>query len=249
METLTKSNIKRLLVPFISTVFLGFIYEVCMTYVASRTGSFEYPIEQWYIANEYMDFLFPIVCVLPFGWVLYVEKKCDYIKYVQNRIYIKKYILNKYMITCLVSSIAVFFIFFLGLLLSLYVIKPIYICESNFINTNFLGIYQAKNPIIFGFILCIFKAFISFLFCSMSILISLIFNNLFIILTTPFIYVLIENYITGMLSIPQYSIYSSFMFNRIDIAAMSYVNLFIPVAVILLINLLLYTHIRIREES
>ena len=239
MLNLTKSNIKRLILPFILLISIGFIYEVSMILYVSKNGSVQYPIEQWFIANEIIDFLFPILCVFPFCWVYYFEKKDGYIKYLSTRICMKSYIFNRYKVTCLISGTSIFLIYFFGLLISLYIIKPSTIYESNFINSNFLGNLQAENPLLFGFLLCLLKGFICCLFCSLGILLSLLINNLFVVLTGPFIYVTLENYILGMLSLPQYNIYTTFSFNRLDPSSMSLISLFVPIAIAIILNLIL----------
>ena len=78
-----------------------------------------------------------------------------------------------------------------------------------------------SKPILFGLIWSLHKAFVGALICLFAQIIALYMDNLFLAICGPYVYLLLENFVTGILRIPRFSIWTVFALNRLSPDAMT----------------------------
>ena len=67
-------------------------------------------------------------------------------------------------------------------------------------------------------------------------------KNIFLMVITPFIIILLENFVTSNLKIPQYSLTTTFVLNRLDPMIISLPKLAIPISILVITMAMLYIH-------
>lgn len=169
-----------------------------------------YDLEAWEIGTELIGFLFPLFVVIPICWNMYYERKNNFLLYTMPRINKRKYLTAKW----LTSAISAFFILFVPYVLSavfaLYVKSPIdpYASVTPF-NHIFLDMFT-QTPLLYAFLLACWKGFIGIFIMSLGFVLSLYVDNIFIILTGPFIYSILENFILSIMGLELYRLVTAF---------------------------------------
>lgn len=180
---------------------------VCLTLIFTHGYSYQYNIEIWCEAYTLILFLFPVFCTVPVTWLLFYEKKNNYIFYSIVRSSSKRYLLSKLIAHCIYGFIITFFISMEILLISLYLVGPVKVL------VNPLNVFQMdafiNHPLLYGLVLSLWRGLLSVLFVILGFVFSLLFNNLFIIMVLPFAYYLLENVILSMLGLPYFRIITS----------------------------------------
>lgn len=75
---------------------------------------------------------------------------------------------------------------------------------------------QMYKPYQFIVIWSLCKSMITTLICFFGQTVALHMKNIFLMVITPFVIILLENFVTSNLKIPQYSLITTFVLNRLD---------------------------------
>lgn len=226
---------KEWMIALINTV-LGVIVLGASEYLVSRDSAIQYNIELWIYGSRILDFFFPLLVTLPFTWILFYEKKNGFIRYASVRINRKKYIAKKIATGAGIVFIMVFVIYFTGLIIAEKLLHPELVDTGNMLYKYVWGNEQIHNPFVFGALWCLWKAFIGSVICVFGYCIAMLADNLFVVSLMPFLYCMAENFITGTLGIEQYSIYTSFILNRLSANAMKAIYYLVGVLSFLVIG-------------
>ncbi|MDD2371085.1 MAG: hypothetical protein PHQ32_03685 [Firmicutes bacterium] len=229
------NNVKQLLVPFLIVVILGTILLSYSSYAMGVSSVINAPVEAWIYGCEPVDLFFPLLASLPFSWVLFTERKNGFLNYVAIRTNKTKYIRNKMLSGMLLSFTAIFTMYFLSLIYVLFFTHFKMDPGASRLVSYMFGNYQLNNPLIFGLVWASWKGVISALICLFGQVFSLYNKNIFVISTAPFIYVFLENFITASLSIPEFSLTTSFVLNRLTPEVIQLQNLFIGFFTLILV--------------
>lgn len=214
---MAQSILKRLSIPFVVSCIIGLIYNIVTITITSFNSVIAYPIELWLYSNELLDFIYPVFCTVPFCWILYYERKNGYLSYVHTRVSLKKYLSTHYLCGAGLAFATLFFISFSGAVIGIYIIQPHVVDEyPDFINANLYGTMQVYQPLLYGFLLSLWRGLIGVLMYTFSFLLSLISKHLFIILTGAFLYSILENFVTALTISSFYSICTSFDPNNMN---------------------------------
>ena len=154
-------------------------------------------IEMWIEACSYMDFC-------------YASIRCG-----RNR-YIKFNLISMALMTVFSTAMA----YFVTLVISVKVLRPIYTYDTSRLINYALGYYEVNHPFLFGAVWCLWKGLIAFLFVLFGSMLVLYTENLFVSVLSPFIYCMAENMITALLGFPEYSIVTTYVLNRLSPDAM-----------------------------
>lgn len=136
---------------------------------------------------------------------LFSEKRW-YVGYVVLRMPKKKYLQIHTLSLLSLCFGMVFFVNFLSVLFSLSIAEPDQLKIVHSLKDYILGNLQMENPVLFGVVWSLHKAFVGVLICLLGQIIAYYVDNLFVALIAPYIYVVVENFVTGILGIPQYSL-------------------------------------------
>lgn len=245
-------KVRLQIITFSLSLFIGFTMQtICIYIISKNTSNIVYLIEQWNYGSDLFNFVYPLFSTLPFCFTMYFEKKNGFLKCVHNRINTKKYLRYEYFRQIAFGGICVALISFLSLLMSLYIIKPPLIDYRNKSNLGeeLLGQLQISIPLVYGTILSLWRGFIAALYTTTGFILSLYISNLFVILTTPFIYSIIENFVFSILGIPEFSICSSFYPNRLQPGVINGFTVLIGPFILIVINLILYLLLKKRDNK
>ena len=246
-------EIKKILLPFLLASSLSIVVNCIIAFLSRDSYVFYRNIEIWEQSNEVFDFIFAALASLPICWVVYFERKNNYIIYTLPRISKKKYILTKWFITALFGALIIFLISVVGLLISLYLFEPV--TTVSFFNDNaelqhFAGYYFVHHPLLYGLILSAWRAFIGFLISTMGYVLALYEKNIFVVLTGPFIFTLLDSFILANIGIPEYNLFTSFEPASLVKESTTPSTFFVGILILIvsIIGLYLFYHV-IRKED
>lgn len=221
--------IKRFAIP---TTFLyvlimaGLILSCC---VISNNTLISNKIEIWIDACQYIDFFLPLAICVVFVPAVYMQNRNGFIKYASIRTGRKRYLSSQIFSISILVFIGTILAYYLPLIISLSVLEPQDTGTRNELLTYVFGKYQVYHPYLFGFVWCIWKGIIAVIFAVFGCLLALYIDNLFIAVLLPFLYCMAENLVTSLLQIPQYSIITSYVLNRLSPSCMNVWNYIIGV--------------------
>ncbi len=220
-----------------------------LIYIYNGNSMIYYPIDPYIYGSSPVDFFLPLLLTIPFSFYTYHIVKNGFIDYAGVRISKKKYI-TYYMLSSLISC---FVMVFVANLLAIVFSINIASISQEFSKPSYagylLGNLQMNSPLRFGIIWSLYKAFVATLICLFGQIISLYIGNLFLVLLAPFIYSVLENFITGILKIPQFSFMTALILNRLDENLMNPINIIIGILVYSLVIYLTYRLLRSRYEK
>lgn len=223
-QEMKQLHIQALLITFIGIIALGI-----SCYTISTNTVICFPIEIWVHGCTVVDFFLPLLVTVPFSVSLFMKRKDGFIEYAAIRISKKKYIVCQIVSGKILCAIVTFVIYFGALLLSRFVFFEGSSTDRDYIYEYVFGKYQAETPIMFGVLWCMWKGAIASLFTGFGCMLALYVDNVFVVAILPFIYVMAENLVTGILGIPEYGIMTSYVLNRLTPEVMSVWNYIVGV--------------------
>lgn len=208
MFRLIRNEFNKLNFPVILTAALLSITAAILSCTLYKGYSLFYDLDAWEVGAEIINFLFPLFVVIPICWSMYYERKNNFLLYTIPRVGKAKYLTAKW-IAAAVSAFAIIFIpYFLSAVFALYVKPPITPWIGTFEHI-YLDMY-VNSPLLYAFLLSLWKSVIGVLVMSLGFVLSLYVRNVFVILTGPFIYTILENFILSILGKPEYRLITSF---------------------------------------
>lgn len=226
-----------------------------------KNYALEYDLEAWEVGMEYINFIFPLIAALPVGWLMYYERKDNFLIYTLPRVSKKKYLLSKWIVLAGSAAVTMFIVMFAGVLTALYLkpeIVPVLtrmdpVTEeliSSILTDHFLGELFAYQPVVYGLLLSVWRGVLAALIATFAFILSLYVENLFIILTGPFIYYILENFILSVLGMSQYRLVTAFEPGRSDSLDVGNLSLMIgPFLLILFMIVLVFYFKRIKKMT
>lgn len=235
---------------FIITLVTTAIYMVALfvlIYIYNGNSMIYYSIDPYVYASSPVDFFLPLLVTIPFSFYTYHIVKNGFIDYAGVRMAKKKY-LTYYILSSLISCfLMVFVVNILGVVFSVNIATLI---SGEYIpsySEYWLGNLQMTSPIVFGIIWSVCKAFVATLICLFGQIIAVYVGNLFLVLLAPFIYSVLENFITGVLRIPQFSLTTALILRRLDQNLMKPV--IIGILIFILVIYITYRLLRSKHEK
>lgn len=207
--------------PVLGTLFAGIVASIILCSTLYKAYALSSQLEVWEIGMGIINFVFPLIAVLPTGWLMYYERKNNFLIYTLPRVSKKDYILAKWIVVAGSAFVTMFAIAFAGVLTALVIIPQIQVMETvidtvsgqyrtTLTDSHVLGSLFETNALKYGFLLSLWKGVLAALMASMGFIFSLYIKNLFIIMTGPFLYYMLENFTLAVLQIPQYRLVTSF---------------------------------------
>lgn len=229
-----RKNIKEMLVPVLAVYGIVLVVLCVSCYMISTNTMINYPIEIWIHGCELMDFFLPLVSVLPFVYYFYMQRKGGFIKYASVRMNKTKYIFHQILSGVILSVACTAIAYYVALIFSmqLSIVAP---GDSKGLLEYVFGSYQVYHPYLFGIVWCIWKGMVTGLFTLFGYFLAMFVDNIFIVALAPFLYCMLENLVTALLQIPEYSIMTCYVLNRLSPNCMSVWNYVIGVIVYVMI--------------
>jgi hypothetical protein len=219
MFRLVKNEFGKLKFPVLLTVALLCAAAVTLSCTLYKNYSLHYDLEVWEVGHEIIDFLFPLFVVIPICWIMYYERKNNFLLYTMPRAGKMKYLTAKWTAAA-VSAFAIIFVpYFLSAVFALYVKPPIApyvpilppgeIDAASPFSHIYLNMFVG-SPLLYALLLSLWKSVIGVMVMSLGFVLSLYVKNIFVILTGPFIYSILENFIWAILGAPEFRLITSY---------------------------------------
>lgn len=224
MVNLIKLEIKKVLKPVITTLIITTLLFLVVVMKISYTFYVQHSFEFWNLSIDYIALIFPILVVCPTCWVMYYERKNNFLLYTVTRVSKKDYILSKW-IVCILSAFLIIFIpMFIGGLVSLSFLNNVHApasYEPLFYTNLFMPEFLINNTYLYVFIHCLWDGFLAMIIATIGFIFSIYLDNIFVILTGPFIYAILDNFIMATLGFHKQRFVASFYINT-----MTHTNIF-----------------------
>lgn len=217
MIDLLKTEWKKVRNPVLATSLLLTIAACILTCTLDIKYQLNFVLDAWEVGTEYFSFLFPLLVVIPLCWNLYYERKDNFLLYVISRVSIKKYLTAKWLVHAASAFFIIFVPYMMSAVFAIYVNEPVLHNINNFHHV-FMEAYT-ENPLLYSFLLSCWKGLIGVLVMTLGFVLAMYVKNIFLILTGPFIYYVLENFILSILQLEKYRLAVSFEPVCISVAA------------------------------
>lgn len=199
---------------------IAFIALVISCFVISGNSVANYKIEIWTWACENVDFFLPLIATLPFAIVVYLQKRNHFIRYASVRMQKNRYICYHVSAGLILSFAFTWLIYFGSLVITVFFIPIFNQGYNSDLASYVFGSYQIHSPLLFGALWCGWKGINAACFTLFAYMLALYVDNIFLINILPFLYCMAENLVTALLQIPDYSIITAYVLNRLTPSCM-----------------------------
>ena len=201
---------KKIAKPVLLTMGILTILTCILSCTLYRAYALRFQLDPWEIGTEFLSLLFPLFVTIPVCWQLYYERRDRFLVYTLPRIGKRRYLGTKWC-ACAVSAFFILFLpYVLSALFALYVRAPeaLWSIPAEYDHV-FLSLYE-QMPMCYALLLSLWKGLLGVLTMTFGFVLALYGNNLFVILTGPFIYVILENFVWSILGLAQFRFVTAF---------------------------------------
>ena len=154
---------------------------------------------------------------------------------------------------CALSGFCILFIpYVMSLLCALYVVTPANVLPQHDKYSHFLLTLYVQFPLIYGLLLSAWKALLGVLTMTFGFVLALFSRNIFVVLTAPFVYVILENFILASLSSASLDLATYRFVTAFEPTCRVYINLgsFIvgPVLMCLVIGAIILYYTKVKRQ-
>lgn len=250
MINLITLEIRKIFKPVILTLIITTLMFLAIIINTANVYEVQHNFEFWNSSIDYIAIIFPILAVCPTCWVMYYERKNKFLLYTINRISKTKYIFSKW-IVCVISAFLIIFIpMFIGGIISLSFLNnvtPPQSYELAFYQNLFMPDLIVNNVYMYVLLHCLWDGFLSMIVASIGFILSLYIDNLFVILTGPFIYVILDNFIMATLGFTPQRFIASFYIN--SITNTNILNLLTGPTIAIMFSVILLIFFKFKKEK
>lgn len=247
MLHLIKTEIKKIALPvLLISVILAAVMCVlsCTLY---QNYSLRYDLEAWEVGTEWFSLFYPLFAVFPLCWNLYYERKDNFLLYVTPRVPIKKYLTAKWAAYGLGTFGIIAVPYLLSAIFALYVKAPVVPFTTNPSDHIFLTLFT-QMPLLYAVILSLWRGLLGIFVMTFGFVLAMYCKNMFIILTGPFMYSILENFILSILHLERYRLVVAF--DPLTVASPSVFSFIVgPVLLLLIISLTVLFFTKIKKNT
>lgn len=210
MAHLIGLELKKLAKPVLVTL-IGLTMLTCiLSCTLYREYSVFFDIDAWEIGTEFLGLLFPLFVTIPVCWELYYERRNRFLVYTLPRVGKRAYLGAKWW-ACALSAFFILFIpFFFSALCALFLTGPKDFMPVGEGYHHIFHTLYTQTPLLYAFLLSLWKGVIGVLVMGLGFALSLYSGNIFVILTGPFVYAILENFILAILDLPEFRLVTAF---------------------------------------
>ena len=209
MVDLIRTEWKKIFIPtLLTTAILGIVMSVlsCTLY---QNYSLRYDLEAWEVGTELFSLLYPLFVVVPLCWNLYYERKNHFLLYVMPRVSIRKYLTSKWIAYALGAFCIIVVPYVVSAAFALYVKAPVVPFTEAASDHIFLNAFS-QTPLLYAIALSCWRGMLGIFMMSLGFVLALFSKNIFVILTGPFMYSILENFILSILRLEKYRLVVAF---------------------------------------
>jgi len=261
MKNLLINEWQKIKVPFYLTLIVSVIAVSLTTMLVHKSYALEKQLEVYEVGFTIFNVFYPIIAVLPTAWLMYFERKTNFIRYTLPRVKQNTYILVKGIMSILTGFISIFGISFVSVLIALYVVPPItpHLSIVNPLTGELMSSYPdvvifgevfVNQPFLYGLILSVWKGFLGAVTAFFGFILSLYSRNLFVIMAGPFIYMILDNFIWNLIEPMNYSLATAFEPSSINRDYLSSAHFMLPPVQLGLVitGYWIYMHIKLKKS-
>lgn len=201
---------KKLARPVLVTIGILTVLTCILSCTLYRDYSIHFELDPWEIGTEYMGLLFPLFVTVPVCWQLYYERRDRFLVYTLPRMGKRRYLGAKWC-ACAVSAFLILFLpYFVSSVFALYVRAQKELTPPYEGYAHILQALYAQAPLLYALLLSLWKGLLGVLTMSFGFVLALYGGNIFVILTGPFIYAILENFIWSILGVPEFRFVTAF---------------------------------------
>ena len=247
MLHLMKIEWRKVRIPVFLTIALLSTVTCILTCTLYKGYALNYDLEAWEIGTEIFGMLYPLFVVIPLCWNLYYERKNNFLLYIAPRVPVKKYLAAKWTAYALGAFCITAAPYLLAAVYALYIKAPVVPPETN----TFSHVFQTtfvERPLLYAVILSCWRGGIGILAMTFGFILAMYCKNIFVILTGPFIYSILENFVMSILSLEEYRLVVAFDPTCISSHAVTVLSFFAgPVLLLLVIGFTAFFLSKIRK--
>lgn len=209
MIDLVRNEWKKVFLPVLLTTVLLAIAMSILSCTIYQTYSLQYDLEAWEVGTELFSMFYPLLVVIPLCWNLYYERKNNFLLYVMPRVNIQKYLTAKWIAYALGTLCIIVVPYVLSAVFALYIKPPVVPFTLN----KFYHIFQTvfiENPLLYAVAISCWRGLVGILVMTFGFVLALYRKNIFVILTGPFMYSILENFVLSTLRLESYRLVVSF---------------------------------------
>ena len=198
MIDLVRNEWKKVFLPVLLTTVLLAIAMSVLSCTIYQNYVLHYDLEAWEVGTELFSLFYPLFVVVPLCWNLYYERKNNFLLYVMPRVKIKKYLTAKWIAYALGTLCIIVIPYILSAVFAIYVKPPV----VPFVENPFSHIFEnafIKAPLLYAVALSLWRGIVSLFVMTFGFVLALYCKNIFVILTGPFMYSILENFVLAIL--------------------------------------------------
>lgn len=205
-----KLEFKKTARPVLLTMTLLTVLTCVLTCTIYREYALRFPIDAWEVGTEYIGLLFPLFVTVPICWEIYYERKNRFIVYTLPRIGRRRYLSAKWCAWAVSSFLILLLPYVLSALCALYVNRPERFWTPPEGYRHVFHKLYTQMPLVYAILLSLWKSMLGVLVMSFGFVLALYGSNIFVILTAPFIYMILENFLWAVLGVPEFRFVTAF---------------------------------------
>ena len=249
MPHLIRTECRKIGLPaLLTTAVLAVVMSVlsCTLY---QNYTLYYDLEAWEVGTEWLSLLYPLFVVIPLCWNLYHERKNNFLLYVMPRVPVRRYLTAKWIAYALGAFSIMAVPYLLSAVCALFLNAPVVPpAEGTFSHVFQSAFTQA--PLCYAVLLSCWRGLIGVLMMSFGFVLALYCKNMFVILTGPFMYAILENFILSILHLERYRLVVAFDPTCVDDRVVSALSLVVgPVLLLLVIGLTAFFLARVLKNA
>lgn len=209
MLRLLKLELKKLSKTTLLAIAILTVLTCILTCTMYQEYSIYFKLDAWEIGTEYIGLFFPLFVTVPVCWELYYERRNRFLVYTLPRISKRAYLGAKWL-ACSISAFMILFIpYMASALCALYINSPDMNATPEYFTHIWYPLYT-QLPLLYAFLLAFWKGLLGVLTMSFGFALALYGKNIFVVLTAPFIYAILENFILSILNLAMYRFVTAF---------------------------------------
>jgi len=261
MKNLLINEWHKIKLPFCVTLLLSIIAVSVTTLNVYKSYALEAQLEVYEVGFTIFNLFYPILAVIPTAWLMYFERKTNFMKYTLPRVKQHTYILAKGIMSILTGFFIIFGISFVSVIVALYIVPPITQQLSlvnpltgelmnSFPEVRIFGEVFVNQPFLYGLIFSVWKGFIGAVIALFGFVLSLYSRNLFVILAGPFMYMILDNFVWNLIGPMKYNLVTAFEPSSISVDYLTWVHFVLPPIQlgIIITSYVLYMHFKLKKS-
>lgn len=249
MLDLIRLECKKVFWPVLLTMVVLTLLMWVLTAKLYQNYTLHYDLEAWEVGTGAFSLLFPLCVVLPLCWELYYERQHNFLLYVMPRVPLKKYLTAKWIAYTFGAFCLIAVPYIIAAVYAVYLKAPVIPPETS----TFAHVFQTafvERPLRYVVLLSCWRGVLGVLVMTLGYVLAMYSQNIFVILTGPFIYTILENFILSILGMERYRLVVAFDPTCISYGAVSLFSFLVgPVLLLLVTSLTAFFLAKVKKNT